>query len=239
MAAFAVHVASTKGTAAKQTGFVQAEGLGVVDDALVAQWRPLAYRLANIAYRKYPHRYASIEDVEQEAMIGLLNGLRLYRPDNEEHATLMSYLYVAIFRHLQRAQFEGHLIHVPLSIVYEAIKPEKETDTEHIVAARKGLRKPTSMPKFPGFGKRDEHDPPAPAEELKDYEELYEIILETLPERWQFVMMQYFGLGGERRKTLMEISVLLGVTKERVRQIKCAALERMKKLGGKKLESLA
>jgi len=49
-------------------------------------------------------------------------------------------------------------------------------------------------------------------------------VLDTLAEREAMILRLYFGLGGERPRSLEEIGELLGVTRERVRQIKEKAL---------------
>jgi RNA polymerase primary sigma factor len=50
----------------------------------------------------------------------------------------------------------------------------------------------------------------------------------TLPEREALVVRLYFGLDGGDPKTLEEIGALFGVTRERVRQIKGAALGKLR-----------
>ncbi len=52
--------------------------------------------------------------------------------------------------------------------------------------------------------------------------------LATLPEREAMVLRHYFGLDGETPKPMVEIGGLMGVTRERVRQIKEIALERLR-----------
>ena len=51
--------------------------------------------------------------------------------------------------------------------------------------------------------------------------------LDTLHEREQYVLRLYFGLDGNRELTLEDIGDLMGVTRERVRQIKKRALEKL------------
>ena len=53
-------------------------------------------------------------------------------------------------------------------------------------------------------------------------------LMQALEEREQFVIVERFGLGGRKKKTLQEIGELLDVTRERVRQIESKALQKLK-----------
>jgi RNA polymerase primary sigma factor len=57
--------------------------------------------------------------------------------------------------------------------------------------------------------------------------EIIESLLRTLSEREAFIIRNYFGLEQKERMTLEEIGKVLGITRERVRQIKERALERL------------
>lgn len=64
--------------------------------------------------------------------------------------------------------------------------------------------------------------------------------LETLEPRDAKVLRLYFGLEGEREHTLEEIGNMLGVTRERIRQLRDRALRRLREGGkGDALESFA
>jgi len=64
--------------------------------------------------------------------------------------------------------------------------------------------------------------------------------LETLDARDAKVLRLYFGLEGEREHTLEEIGNMLGVTRERIRQLRDRALRRLREGGmGEALESFA
>ena len=52
--------------------------------------------------------------------------------------------------------------------------------------------------------------------------------LATLPARDAKVLRLYFGLDGGREHTLEEIGSMLGVTRERVRQLRDRALKRIR-----------
>jgi RNA polymerase primary sigma factor len=57
--------------------------------------------------------------------------------------------------------------------------------------------------------------------------EIIESLLESLSDREAFIIRNYFGLEEKERMTLEEIGKVLGITRERVRQIKERALERL------------
>jgi RNA polymerase nonessential primary-like sigma factor len=54
--------------------------------------------------------------------------------------------------------------------------------------------------------------------------------LELLPEQQRIVVEHRFGLHGKGRRTLEEVGELLGVTRERVRQVQLAALARLREI---------
>ena len=64
--------------------------------------------------------------------------------------------------------------------------------------------------------------------------------LSTLEARDAKVLRLYFGLEGEREHTLEEIGNMLGVTRERIRQLRDRALRRLREgAKGDALESFA
>lgn len=54
--------------------------------------------------------------------------------------------------------------------------------------------------------------------------------LDLLPEQQRIVVEHRFGLHGKGRRTLEEVGELLGVTRERVRQVQLAALSRLREI---------
>jgi RNA polymerase primary sigma factor len=67
-----------------------------------------------------------------------------------------------------------------------------------------------------------------------------ETALRTLPPRDAKVLRLYFGLDDDREHTLEEIGGMLGVTRERVRQLRDRALKRLREGDvGKALASFA
>lgn len=72
-----------------------------------------------------------------------------------------------------------------------------------------------------------EADPLAEAEK-KSLENELEMVLSCLNERERIVLMHRFGLHDKKSRTLEEIGKLLGVTRERVRQIESQALSKLR-----------
>ena len=67
----------------------------------------------------------------------------------------------------------------------------------------------------------------------------YQFCYVDIPES-VFAALRYFGLEGEREHTLEEIGNMLGVTRERIRQLRDRALRRLREGGkGDALESFA
>jgi RNA polymerase primary sigma factor len=68
------------------------------------------------------------------------------------------------------------------------------------------------------------------SEKLKTNEEkkTVELLFDDLSEKEKNIVTKYFGLDGSKEMTLEEIGKLYGLTKERVRQIKCNALKKMR-----------
>jgi RNA polymerase primary sigma factor len=75
---------------------------------------------------------------------------------------------------------------------------------------------------------RDEVDAAAIANMLRRQTDLQEL-LDDLPPRERTVLFERFGLGSEAPKTLDSIGQRMGVTRERVRQIEAAALQKLRR----------
>jgi RNA polymerase primary sigma factor len=61
-----------------------------------------------------------------------------------------------------------------------------------------------------------------------EFEESIHAILQTLPERERYVVTRYYGLDGDKCATLKEIGEELGITRERVRQVRITTLRRLR-----------
>ena len=74
-----------------------------------------------------------------------------------------------------------------------------------------------------------------PEAEYADHaaEELLDHWLELLPMQQRMVVEHRFGLHGKGRRTLEEVGQLMGVTRERVRQVQLAALSRLREISNR------
>lgn len=70
-------------------------------------------------------------------------------------------------------------------------------------------------------------------------ERLYEIIEQALTNREREVLELRFGLKDGRMKTLEEVAVLLGTTRERIRQVEAKALRRLRSARDVRLHSIS
>jgi RNA polymerase primary sigma factor len=53
-------------------------------------------------------------------------------------------------------------------------------------------------------------------------------VLAELTDRESTILQHYFGLGGEDKKTLEQVGQMMGLTRERIRQIKEEALGKLR-----------
>jgi RNA polymerase nonessential primary-like sigma factor len=74
-----------------------------------------------------------------------------------------------------------------------------------------------------------------PESEYADHaaEELLDHWLDLLPRQQRMVVEHRFGLHGKGRRTLEEVGQLLGVTRERVRQVQLAAISKLKEISNR------
>ncbi|MEJ5172710.1 MAG: RNA polymerase sigma factor RpoD/SigA [Hydrogenothermaceae bacterium] len=68
----------------------------------------------------------------------------------------------------------------------------------------------------------------------EDLERLVKEMLETLSEREKKILIHRYGLFGEEPKTLSEVGQIVGISRERVRQIESRLLKKLRKLAMKR-----
>lgn len=120
------------------------------------------------------------------------------------------------------------------------VKPAEIKKTYRIVTSEVSL----DAPAFPGEEKQtlldrlDQDALPSPEESYENAERtnILREILKELPLRDQKILALYFGLDAERPKTLEEIGKEMGISRERVRQLKERALKNLREKHGKVLK---
>ena len=75
----------------------------------------------------------------------------------------------------------------------------------------------------------DEHKMPEIDTEKKFLNNDILNILDILNQKERFIILNRFGLGGRKTKTLEELGKILGFSKERIRQIECEALKKLRR----------
>ena len=75
----------------------------------------------------------------------------------------------------------------------------------------------------------DEHKMPEIDTEKKFLNNDIINILDILNQKERFIILNRFGLGGRKTKTLEELGKTLGFSKERIRQIECEALKKLRR----------
>jgi RNA polymerase nonessential primary-like sigma factor len=114
---------------------------------------------------------------------------------------------------------------------------ETKVDDLHRIFA---LNEPTTSADEPAMNGSDrplmdslcDDEAPTPETECSDdaAHEMLDHWLELLPEQQRMVVEHRFGLHGNGRRTLEEVGQMLGVTRERVRQVQLAALGRLREI---------
>lgn len=195
-------------------------------EATFEQWAPLAWKLAHKAFARYNGAFDSPEDAFQESAIGLLKAIDGYDPDRG--ARFVTYAWACCWRYLQRAVLAGRLVDVPANHT-EALHPPQPCDSEYVTLARLAL----VIRPLPGYYRKGEwrtgdlEDRSEPNADPDRFDVLYSE-LRRLPGRYRTVLVQRFGIGVPR-KTMAEVALMLGVSKERIRQLQNVALERLHK----------
>ena len=220
--------------------------------------------------KKYQNRGVSLIDLIQEGNVGLVTAARKFDPDqgvkfisyavwwirqailaalaNQGRAVRVPLNRASdlarIFRERERLKQELRRDPTVAEIAEAAhLTPEVVTSLQTLNAAEIRLDAPIGDSDDSQLVERfmwDEAHEPEEAVEERLLAEHIERALETLSPRDARVVRLYFGLEGGREHTLEEIGNMLGVTRERVRQLRDRALRRLREGDlGPALESFA
>ncbi|MGH7443286.1 MAG: sigma-70 family RNA polymerase sigma factor [Longimicrobiales bacterium] len=220
--------------------------------------------------KKYQNRGVSLIDLIQEGNVGLVTAARKFDPDQGvkfisyavwwiRQAILASLAnqgravrvplnrasdLARIFRERERLKQELRRDPTIEEVAQAAaLTPEVVTSLQTLNAAEIRLDAPIGDSDDSQLVERFMHDESYEPEEQVEERLLSEQIeraLETLQPRDAKVVRLYFGLDGGREHTLEEIGNMLGVSRERVRQLRDRALKRLREGDlGTALESFA
>lgn len=169
-------------------------------DELVQKFRPLAMLVARKMYESqdFVRRLGTLDDVTQEAMIGLLKAAELYNPTHGSKATFMTYAYRSVHNWIYRQGQAAGLIRIPCHI--------RVVDWEGIPTAY--------VPQIPEkYNARQREE----EESSVDHERVLAALAKLDGDERELVVLR-FGLSGAEPLTMPEIGKVRGVSKEAVRQ---------------------
>jgi RNA polymerase primary sigma factor len=240
------------------------------DEDAVAKLVRANLRFVISVAKKYQNRGVSLIDLIQEGNVGLVTAARKFDPDqgvkfisyavwwirqailsalaNQGRAVRVPLNRASdlarIFRERERLKQELRRDPTNEEIAVAArLTPEIVTQLQTLNAAEIRLDAPIGDSDDSQLVERfiveEAHEPELAVEERMLAEQI-ERALDTLSPRDARVLRLYFGLEGGREHTLEEIGNMLGVTRERVRQLRDRALKRLREGElGTALESFA
>ena len=168
--------------------------------------------------KKYQTRGVSLSDLIDEGNIGLMRAARKF--DETKGIKFISYAVWWIRQAILQARSEqSRIVRVPLYRTRSI--PEAQLSLDAPVANSDDSVLLEYLP---------DHATPRPDEQALNASlaESIDAALENLKPREARIVRLYYGLDGEEPLTLEEIGARLGITRERVRQIRDRALRRMR-----------
>jgi RNA polymerase primary sigma factor len=205
-------------------------------------------RLVAHVARKYRNRGISSSDLLQEGFCGLLKAIDRFQPSKETR--LASYAVWWIRQALQRAVAAGaypvrlnprHLQQLAqsnssLATPGKTGRKRRSTGASTTIEQIHSATRPTIS--LNSNLRADEGSclinaltyPPREEEGSAELDEYLVVMLRQLKPREQVVLQLRFGLGGQECHSLSQVSEVLDVSKERIRQIQEGALEKLRVL---------
>lgn len=197
------------------------------------------------------------EDLVQEAMAGLLRGVRRFRPERGTHFSTYALFWIRAT--LERAMAnQSRLVRLPVHLQESLTRVKKAADEferrqrrrpepEELVSVTSldlgQIRHLLDLLRFRAVSiEGDEEGTPALGQVLADASQhrpdelllalgdrtTIEAALATLTPREREIIVRRFGLDGAAEETLEQIGARHGVTRERIRQLQNKAMERLR-----------
>jgi len=197
---------------------------------ILEQYRPMVWKIAGkIAVTATGARLGTVEDLAQEGMLGLMHAARNYNPRHGSAAKFMTYAYRCVHQWISRACRQAGLIRVPDHVIC-AINGWKFGNAKDVPADRKeaGMRAmgAVEMPEFFGAAARDDVQGEV---ERREAVNTVRRLLSRLSSRDAAVLRMRY-LEYLEYRSLQETADLLSVSKERVRQLQCRALTKLREM---------
>lgn len=169
----------------------------------------------NIASR-YKGNGAAISDLISEGNLGLVKAIQKFNPDKD--VKFISYAVWWVRNAMQEFIKKRQMT---LSI-------EKEEDSLNTVINDRTMKDSeddyVTKKEVVLSNEEDEEK----RELQKNQKRIIDKILSVLSERERYIIEEYYGISGKKEKNLEEIGNELGITKERVRQIKMVGLNKLR-----------
>ena len=158
------------------------------------------------------------EDLMMEANFGLINAINNFKVD--KGFCFITYAKVWVYNALQIA------VNRQVNTVYVPLKEKKKKKDYFTLSLDSSMNDEGSCSL--GDLLMDKKNPGV-LERITDENMQHEVreILDVLGERERFIVEKYYGLDG-KEFSLMDISKTLNISKERVRQIRCAAEKKLR-----------
>ncbi|HEV8410811.1 MAG TPA: RNA polymerase sigma factor RpoD/SigA [Gemmatimonadaceae bacterium] len=200
-------------------------GLGVRvrmgDEAAIAELATRNLRFVISVAKRYQHRGVPLGDLIGEGNVGLLRAARRFDP--ALGVRFISYAVWWIRQALQSAVArQSSVVRVPI-VVARAEGGSRPADISLDTPLGSGGNQ--TLLDLIGSG---EEESAAIEGAATEYASRIEEALSRLPERDAKILRLQFGLDGGREHSLVEIGQLMGVTRERVRQLRDRALRRLR-----------
>jgi RNA polymerase primary sigma factor len=189
--------------------------IGKGDDAARNEMIESNLRLVVKIAKKYLHRGLALSDLIAEGNIGLIKAVERFAPDRETRFS--TYATWWIKQSIERAVAnQSRIVRLPVHVA---------SDLGRLMRAAKRLNQ--TLGREPSMEEIAEEMTVNP----REVHNLMELLRKTYSIQTERRVISYrFGLGGEEPMTLDAIGKIMGVTRERIRQIETKALLKLRRI---------